>query len=367
MPKTSPTVAKEILTDATVPPLALKLPSVASTIDPVLDADLNRRLLPEGFPPHALGRMESLVLQLARIQSAGTLPFDLLVFDSPQLVVFAADHGIVDEGVSAFPQDTTRKRVMQLLTGSAPANTLAAMHGFDITVVDAGVAKHLQPPDDGKSHPPLLLRKIGYGTRNIVMSPAMTVAQAISALHAGMDVVRHLPGNVLAVGDIGVGNTSSAALLLSRLCGVPLADACGHSQPVDGGLDGAQLQNKVEKLFAAASRHRNAVKPLEALAALGGFEIAMMVGAMLQGASDRRVILVDGFVAGTAALVARALCPNVADYLVFAHRAVDPGHRLLLIHMQVQPLMDMELRIGQGAGAMLAWPLLLAAQGLLEH
>jgi nicotinate-nucleotide--dimethylbenzimidazole phosphoribosyltransferase len=362
-----PILAKETLTEVSTPSLAPKLPHIASTTDPVLDETLSRRLLPEGFPPHALGRMESLVLQLARIQSSDTLPFDLLVFDAPQLVVFAADHGIVDEGVSTFPQDTTCQRVMQLLAGSAPANTLAAMHGFDITVVDAGVAKHLQPPDDGKSHPPLLLRKIGYGTRNTVMSPAMTIPQAIAALQAGMDVVRHLPGNVLAVGDIGVGNTSSAALLLSRLCGVPLADACGHSQPVDGGLDAAQLQNKLEKLFAAASRHRKAVKPLEALAALGGFEIAMMAGAMLQGASDRRVILVDGFVAGTAALVARALCPDVADYLVFAHRAVDPGHRLLLIHMQVQPLMDMELRIGQGAGAMLAWPLLLAAQGLLEH
>jgi nicotinate-nucleotide--dimethylbenzimidazole phosphoribosyltransferase len=367
MSSTTPIVTKDASTEAAAPAPVPKLPSITSTANPALDAELVGRLLPLGFPPHALGRMESLVLQLARIQSAGPLPFDLLAFDSPQLVVFAADHGIVDDGVSAFPQDTTRQRVMQLLNCSAPANTLAAMHGFDITVVDAGVAIHLKPPADGKSHPPLLLRKIGYGTRNIVMSPAMTLAQAISALHAGMDVVRHLPGNVLAVGDVGVGNTSSAALLLSRLCGVPLADACGHSQPVDGGLDSIQLQNKLEKLFAAASRHRKAVKPLDALAAMGGFEIAMMVGAMLQGASDRRVILVDGFVAGTAALVARALSPNVADYLVFAHRAVDPGHRLLLIHMQVQPLMDMELRIGQGAGAMLAWPLLLAAQGLLEH
>lgn len=365
MSTTSPPAVPEKPLDAAAP--GLKLPVIAPTADPVLDATLMQRLTPEGFPPQALGRMESLVLQLARIQSAGPLSFDLLAFDSPQLVVFAADHGIVDEGVSVSPQDSTRLRAMQLLSGDAPVNALADMYAFDLTVVDAGVATHLNLPADRKPHAPLLLRKIGYGTRNMVMSPAMTIAQAVSAMHAGMDVVRHLPGNVLAVGDVGVGNTSSAALLLSRLCGVPLGDACGHTQPVPGGLNSEQLQNKMEKLFAAAGRHRKAVKPLEALAALGGFEIAMMVGAMLQAASDRRVVLVDGFVSGAAALVARSLCPAVADYLVFAHRSIDPGHRLLLIHMQVQPLMDMELRVSQGAGALLAWPLLLAAQGLLER
>lgn len=358
---------------ASDPPVAtgpgFKLPHIVPTSDPMLDADLTERLAPEGFPVHALGRLEMLARQLARIQSqsSGPIPFDLLAFDSPQLVVFAADHGIADEGVSAFPQEATRLRVMQLLAGQAPVNLLADMHGFELTVVDAGVATPINAPPGGRHHAPLLVRKIGYGTRNMVMSPAMTTAQAVSAIQAGMDVVRHLPGNVLAIGDVGVANTSSAALLLSRLCGVPLGDACGQTHPVDGGADAAKLQLKLEKLFSAASRHRKAIKPLDALAALGGFEIAMMVGAMLQGASDRRVVLVDGFTAGAAALVARALCPDVVDYLVFAHRAIDPGHRLLLIHMQVQPLMDMELRVGQGAGALLAWPLLQAAQRLLEH
>ena len=207
------------------------------------------------------------------------------------------------------------------------------------------------------------MRKIGYATRNMVLSPAMSVPQAVAALHAGMDVVHHLPGNVLALGDVGVGSTSCAALLLSRLCGVPLADACGRGS----GLDEAQLQHKLEKLFAAASRHRKATTPLDALAAMGGFEIAMMAGAMLQAASERRVVLVDGFVASAAALVARGLVPAVADYLVFAHRSAEPGHRLLLIHLQAQPLLDMELRMGQGVGSLLAWPLLQAAQRLLEH
>ena len=344
-----------------------QLPTVVATADPVLDAALLKRIQPEGFSPHALGRLEDLVLQLARVQSAGPLPLDLLVFDSPQVVVFAADHGICDEGVSAVPQQATRERVLQILQGRAPINSLAETMGFELTVVDAGVASHVLEAGAAAPSVPLLVRKIGYGTRNMVLGPAMSLAQAVSALQAGMDVVRHLPGNVLALGDVGVGNTSCAALLLSRLCGVPLADACGRDHPMAGGLDSTQLQNKLEKLFAAASRHRKAVKPLDALAALGGFEIAMMAGAMLQAASERRVVLVDGFVAGAAALVARGLCPAVADYLVFAHRAMDPGHRLMLIHLQVQPLMDLELRVGQGVGALMAWPMLQTAQALLER
>ncbi|WP_291008510.1 nicotinate-nucleotide--dimethylbenzimidazole phosphoribosyltransferase [Hydrogenophaga sp.] len=352
-------------TDVEAP--APKLPAIAATADALLDAAMLKRIQPEAFSPHALGRLEDLVLQLARVQSAGHLPLDLLVFDSPQVLVFAADHGISDEGVSAVPQQATRERVQQILQGRAPINTLAETMGFDLTVVDAGVASHVVEAGAAAPSVPLLVRKIGYGTRNMVLGPAMSLAQAISALQAGMDVVRHLPGNVLALGDVGVGNTSCAALLLSRLCGVPLADACGRDHPIPGGLDNTQLQNKLEKLSAAASRHRKAVKPLDALAALGGFEIAMMAGAMLQAASERRVVLVDGFVAGAAALVARGLCPPVADYLVFTHRTIDPGHRLMLIHLQVQPLMDMELRVGQGVGALVAWPILQTAQALLEH
>lgn len=342
----------------------LRLPSIRPTADGTLDAELRRRLHSSALPDHALGRLENLLLQLARIQNAGPLPFDLLALDSPQLVVFAADHGIADEGVSLFPQSATRDRVGQLLTGYTPTNTLADLHGFELTLVDAGVATHLQAPESERKPPvPLQLRKIGYATRNMVLSPAMSVAQAVAALHAGMDVVHHLPGNVVALGDVGVGSTSCASLLLSRLCGVPLADACGPGS----GLDETGQRQKLEKLFAAATRHRKATAPLDALAAMGGFEIAMMAGAMLQAAAERRVVLVDGFVSSAAALVARGLVPAVTDYLVFTHRSAEPGHRLLLIHLQAQPLLDMELRMGQGMGALLAWPLLQSAQRLLER
>lgn len=348
-------------------PANLKLPHVAPTTDTLLDHSLKQRLAPEGLPEQALGRMEDLVLQLARIQNGSPLPFDLLAFDSPQLVVFAADHGIADEGMSAQEQGMTVEHVLQLLMGMAPVNALADMHGFDVTVVDAGVATHINLPDAARTKAPLLLRKIGYGTRNLMLGPAMSQPQVVAALHAGMDVVRHLPGNVIAIGDVGVANMVSASLLLSRLCGVPLADACARDDFQMPGLDDSAHLQRIEKLSAAAARHRKALAPLDALAALGGFEIAMMVGAMLQAASERRVVLVDGYVSGAAALVARGLCPDVADYLVYAHRTAETGHRLMLIHLQAQPLLDMGLRVSQGTGALMAWPLLLAAQGLLER
>lgn len=341
----------------------LRLPPVAPTDNGERDARILEQLRSDDLPEQALGRVEHLALQLVRIQQGPSLTAEPLQLVQPQLLVFAGDHGIADEGVSRFAQGITRQRVLRMLQGTAHVNGLAELHGFDLTVVDAGVASHILLPDEATPRVPLLLRKIGYGTRNMVLSPAMSMTQAIAALHAGMDVVKHLPGNVLALGDVGVGSTSCAALLLSRLCGVPLADACGRGS----GLDDDQLQNKLEKLFAAASRHRKAITPLDALAALGGYEIAMMTGAMLQAASERRVVLVDGFVAGAAALVARSLVPAVTDYLVFAHRSAEPGHRLLLIHLQAQPLLDMELRMGQGVGTLLAWPLLKAAQRLLAH
>lgn len=337
-------------------------PEVQATANVQLDLMVRHHLAGPHESDHAFGRMEALALQLARIQQSGH-GLENIQLESPQLVVFAADHGIADEGVSAFAQDATKQRALALLTGKSAVNALAGMHGFDITLVDAGVGSHIQMPADTEPCVPLLLRKIGYGTRNMVLAPAMSLAQARSAIEAGMDVVRHLPGNVVALSNIGVAGNACAAQLLSRLCGVPLADACGKEQASDE----VRAQRKLERLFAAASRHRKATAPLEVLAAMGGFEIAMLCGAMIQAASERRVVLVDGFVAGAAALLARALVPAVADYLVFAQRSAEPGHRLLLIHLQAVPLLDLELRTGQGTGALLAWPLLQAAQRLLQR
>lgn len=361
LPNAPPDSTLEATAPVEVP--ALRLPPIAPANNPVLEFELQQMFRSTLVAPDALGRLKAVAMRLAHIQHPVPQAFRSVALEQPQLLVFAADHGIADEGVSAFPQEATRQRVLNLLRGKGSVNTLAKAHGIPITVIDAGVASHILSPDHGRTAVPLLLRKIGYGTRNMMLRPAMSGAQAVAALHAGMDVVKHMPGNVLAIGDIGVGSTSCAALLLSRICGVPLADACGRGS----GLDDAQLQAKVTVLHNALARHRKATEPLDVLAALGGFEIAMMVGAMLQAASERRVVLVDGFVASAAALMARCFAPDTMDYLVFSHRSSEPGHRMLLIHLQMQPLLDLELRMGQGLGAMMAWPILKATEQLLAE
>jgi nicotinate-nucleotide--dimethylbenzimidazole phosphoribosyltransferase len=341
----------------------LHLPEVVSANNPALVFELLQLFRSTLVHDDALGRIKKIAQQLAHIQHITPKAFERVALEAPQLVVFAADHGICDEGVSAFPQEATRQRVLHMLRGKGSANSLATLHGFQVSVVDAGVASHLLPADHGRTAIPLLLRKIGYGTRNMVMRPAMSSTQVVAALNAGMDVVRHLPGNAIALGDVGVGSTSCAALILVRLCGVPLEDACGRGS----GLDDSQLKIKMEVLQLALKRHRKAIEPLDILAAMGGFEIAMMVGAMVQAASERRVVMVDGFVATAAALVARALSPHVMDYLIFSHRSAEPGHRLMLIHLQAQPVVDLEIRMGQGVGALLAWPLIKAAEHLVNE
>jgi nicotinate-nucleotide--dimethylbenzimidazole phosphoribosyltransferase len=341
------------------PPTSLRLPQVASTADAALEAQLRHQLDHKTKPLGALGRLESLALQIGLIQQSTHL-----AFDQPQVVVFAADHGIADEGVSAYPQAVTLQMVINMMRGGAAVNVLARQHGFNMTLVDAGVASHIpEAIDQPPGSPVLLSRKIGFGTRNMARGLAMTGAQALSALNAGMDVVNHLPGNVIAFGEMGIGNTSSAALLLCRLCNVQISDAVGRGT----GLNDEQLDHKVRVLFDVARRHREAQSPLSVLAAMGGFEIAMMAGAMIQAAALRKVILVDGFIAGAAALVARELRPHATDYMVFTHRSAEAGHRLMLIHLQAQPLMDLEMRLGEGSGALVAWPLLQSAMHLMNE
>ncbi len=327
-------------------------------IEPIADAGLQARLQHKidykTKPQGALGRLESLALQLGLIQRSETP-----ALHAPQIVVFAADHGVAAEGVSAFPQAVTVQMVANMLAGGAAINVFARQHGFALCVVDAGVAAELAP------HPQLLDRKIALGTQNLSRQPAMSRAQAEAALSAGMQLVQGLPGNVLACGEMGIANTSAAALLLARLTGASLADATGRGT----GLDDTQLNHKRSVLARALALHP-ATSPVDGvaeLAALGGLEIAMMAGAMLQAASERRVVLVDGFIAGAAALVACTLAPDLRDYLVFCHRSAETGHQWLLQHFHAQPLLSLDLRLGEGTGALLAWPLVQSAAGFLNE
>ena len=331
-----------------------QLPTIEPTTDALLRARLQHKIDHKTKPLGALGLLEDLALQLGLIQRS-----ESPLLREPQMVVFAADHGIAAESVSAYPQTVTVQMVANMLAGGAAINVFARQHGFALQVVDAGVAAELP------AHPQLLQRKIALGTKNLCREAAMSRPEAIAALTAGMQVMRILPGNVVAFGEMGIANTSPAALLLARLTGASIADATGRGT----GLDDRQLLRKQGVLARALALHP-ATGPLDVvaeLAALGGFEIAMMAGAMLQAASERRVVLVDGFIAGAAALVASALAPPVRDYLVFCHRSAETGHRLLLSHLKARPLLELDLRLGEGTGALLAWPLLQSAASFLNE
>ena len=329
-------------------PTSLALPSITPIANAALQAGLQQRIDFKTKPPGALGRLESLALQLGLIQQQ----LENIHLHTPQMVVFAGDHGIAAEGVSAFPQAVTQQMVLNMLAGGAAVNVFARLHGFAVQVVDSGVAA------DIPAHPLLIADyKIALGTRNAHVEPAMSLAQATAALHAGMAILRSLPGNVVAFGEMGIANTSAAALLATRLAGLDLQDMTGRGT----GLDDAQLAHKQRVLAATLALHADATLPLDALAAFGGFEMAMMTGAMLQAASERRLILVDGFIASAALLVAFKMTPAVRDYCVFGHCSAERGHRLLLAHLQAEPLLDIGLRLGEGTGALLAWPLVAAA------
>ena len=332
--------------------MTFTLPTINATANAALSAKLQHKIDTKTKPLGALGQLEKLALQLGLIQRS-----DALAFNAPQMVVFAADHGIASEGVSAFPQAVTMQMVANMLAGGAAINVLARQHGFALQVVDAGVASDLA------DHPQLIKRKIAHGTHNLATGPAMTAHQLHAALQAGANVLAALPGNVVAFGEMGIANTSPAALLLHRLASVSIEDATGRGT----GLTDPQLLHKQAVLAQAAALHATATAPLDALAALGGFEIAMMTGAMLQAAAERRVILVDGFIAGSAALVACAVAAAAKDYMVFCHRSAERGHRLMLAYLKARPLLDLGMRLGEGTGALLAWPLVQSAALLMNE
>jgi nicotinate-nucleotide--dimethylbenzimidazole phosphoribosyltransferase len=332
--------------------LAELIPPISPTADAPLQRELQQALDRKTKPPGSLGRIESLALQIGLVQRS--LQPEL---KAPQMLVFAADHGLAARGVSAYPQAVTAQMVQNMLAGGAAVSVLTRQMGIALTLVDAGVAHELAP------RPGLLLRKIAPGTRDASRAPAMDLSQCLGAVAAGRAVLRERPGNAVLFGEMGIANTSSAALLMARLGGLPIEQCVGRGT----GLDDAGLAHKTAVLREALALHEGATHPLEALAALGGFEIAMMAGAMLQAAHERRLLVIDGFIVGAALLVARRLAPAVLDYCVFAHRGAEAGHARLLQLLGAQPLLELELRLGEGSGAALAWPLVDAAARVLRE
>ncbi len=338
------------------------IPVISDLHDTALTARLQHRIDHKTKPLGALGRLEPLALRIGQI-----LGSESPQLEHPQMLVCAADHGLAARGVSAYPSDVTWQMVENFLAGGAAVSVLARQHGLALTVVDCGVARDFAPRAAAPGQPRLLVRKVAPGTHDASTGPAMTAAQCAQALANGMEVVRNLPGNALLLGEMGIGNTSVASLLLSRLCGVALDDCTGAGT----GLDAAGVARKRAVLAQALEANEGAVEPLDALAALGGFEVATLVGAVLQAASERRVIVVDGFITSAAVLVAARLQPHVLQRCVFAHGSAEPGHAHLLAHLvphpQARPLLDMGLRLGEGSGAALAWPLLQSACCILRE
>ncbi|MGF6725044.1 nicotinate-nucleotide--dimethylbenzimidazole phosphoribosyltransferase [Paraburkholderia sp. GAS41] len=343
---------------------SLDLP-VVEPLDQTLRSALQHLIDSKTKPPGSLGRLETLARQMGLIQRT-THP----TVQRPAMIVFAGDHGIAQEGVSPYPQAVTAQMVANFLAGGAAINALSRVAEITLEVVNAGIATSL-PNTDGLVDIP-----IAAGTRNFAHEPAMTREQALDALRAGAQRVRHhaaLGTNVIGFGEMGIANTSAAACLMSRLCGVPIDECVGRGT----GLDNAGLAKKRNVLASALAHHApgadtrgtasSDIAALDVLATFGGFEIAMMAGAYLAAAEARMTILVDGFIATSALLVADAFAPNVREYCVFAHASNEAGHRRMLDHFGAIPLLALDMRLGEGTGAALAVPLLRAAVAFLEQ
>jgi nicotinate-nucleotide--dimethylbenzimidazole phosphoribosyltransferase len=328
---------------------------VIEPLDQTLRPTLQHLIDTKTKPPGSLGRLESIARQMGLIQRT-THP----TVERPAMIVFAGDHGIAVEGVSPYPQAVTAQMVLNFLAGGAAINALSRVAGVTLEVVNAGIATPL-PHTEGLVDIP-----VAAGTRNFAEQPAMTRDQALAAMRAGAERVRHhaaLGTNVIGFGEMGIANTSAAACLMSRLCRVPIDECVGRGT----GLDNAGLAKKRNVLASALARHAPGAEPIDVLATFGGFEIAMMAGAYLAAAEARMTILVDGFIATSALLVADALAPNVREYCVFAHASNEAGHRRMLDHFGAIPLLSLDLRLGEGTGAALAVPLLRAAVAFLNE
>jgi nicotinate-nucleotide--dimethylbenzimidazole phosphoribosyltransferase len=334
---------------------SMPLPQLASTANPDLAVALSAAINNKTKPLGSLGMLEALAAQIGLIQQT-TAP----QLRAPALIVFAGDHGIVAEGVSAYPQSVTWQMVENFLAQGAAINVFARQNGMALHIVDAGV-NHDFGVRDG-----LVDRKVGPGTHNFAQQPAMSAEQCGTALEHGIALARSMTGNLLGFGEMGIGNTTSAAAIMHRLTGIPVASCVGAGT----GLDAAGVAHKqavIERAVAHHGGNASVTSPLDVLATFGGYEIAMMVGAMLAAAERRMVLLIDGFIVTSALLVAARLQPAILDYCVFSHCSNEQGHRQMLAALDAKPLLQLGLRLGEGTGCALALPLLQAAVNFLNQ
>ena len=330
----------------------MPIPTITPTRNETLAAQLTQAINNKTKPLGSLGALEALAHQIGLIQQTRDISLN-----KPAILVFAGDHGVVAEGVSAYPQDVTWQMVENFLARGAAINVFAQQNNCALHVIDAGVNHDFGP------RPGLIDRKLAHGTRNFAQEPAMSRETCEAALAAGMALASDIDGNVIGFGEMGIGNTTAAAALMHKLTGFPVAQCVGAGT----GLSGEGILHKQRVIEAAVERHAGAQAPLDVLATFGGLEIAMMAGAMLKAAERRMVLLIDGFIVTSALLVAARIQPAILDYCVFAHCSNENGHQQMLEHLNARPLLQLGLRLGEGTGCALALPLLHAAVNFLNQ
>lgn len=319
-----------------------------------IEGELQQKIDLKTKPIGALGQLEHIALKLGLIQQS--LNPELR---NPHILVFAADHGVAKTGVSAYPQEVTYQMVMNFLNGGAAINVFARQHNIQLKVIDSGVNYDFAGADG------LIDAKIDFGTKSFVSEPAMTQAQCIAALNEGGNLVEEAfedACNIIGFGEMGIGNTSSASMLMHLLTDIPLEDCIGAGT----GLDNNGLERKRTVLEVALDFHGKKANPMDVLSTFGGFEIAMMCGAMLKAAELKMIIMVDGFIATSAFLMASQFNKEVRDYAIFCHKSQEKGHTLLLDYINAEPILDLGMRLGEGTGCAVAFPIIQSAANFLN-
>ena len=329
----------------------IEIPAPDEQIRPLLEQKINNLTKPKG----SLGMLEELALQIGLIQQ--TLTPQLC---HPQNIIFAADHGIVAEGVSVSPKEITWQQIFNFLHGGAGVNFLCRQHGFELKIVDAGVDYDL-PYERG-----IINRKVRRGTANFLHEAAMSEEEMERCLEHGAEVVeqcRKEGSNVLSFGEMGIGNTSASSLWMHTLTGIPLADCVGAGS----GLNQEGVSHKLHVLQQALDNYRGNGSTVDLMRYFGGLEMVMAVGAMLQAAQRGMVILVDGFIMTNCMLVASKLSPEVLKYAIFCHCGDEAGHRLVLDALGAKPILHLGLRLGEGTGAICAYPIIDSAVRMINE
>ena len=336
----------------------MKLEEIIKAIEPLDETAMHSARTRQDTltkPRGSLGKLEELSIQLAGMK-ADPLPS----VESKAVIVMAADHGVAREGVSAYPSDVTAQMVLNFLSGGAAINVLAQQAGARVSVVDIGVASDLEPL------PGLIQRKVMCGTRNLAQGPAMRRVEAEQALRVGVDVLYEEAArglDIVATGDMGIGNTTPSSAIAAAMTGLPVAQVVGRGT----GIDDQGLEHKINVIEQALAVNQPVAKDaMDVLYKVGGLEIAGLAGVMIAAASRRIPVVVDGFISTAAAMIAVGLAPGVRDYLISAHQSMEIGHQAMLKHLKLMALLDLNMRLGEGTGAALAFHLIEASSRILR-